>query len=73
MMQEYTKPEYLNGAQLVVELEDAEVVLGPVTDFDNTILVKVDEFQILWLNVLADPNDQAAYVVAHHHGTVANA
>lgn len=67
-MQEFTKPEFLNGAELAVELEEAGVVIDTVSDYNPDCKVRVDEFGVLWLNIIADPNDQAAYVVAHHHG-----
>lgn len=65
-MEQFTKPENLNGGELRDELRAAGVKIG-----DKYDAVMVDDMKVLLLDI--DPADKpkASAVVAAHNGTVA--
>ena len=65
-MEQFTKPENLNGGELRTELRAAGVQIG-----DHFDAVMVDGMKVLLLDIDAADKLKASAVVAAHNGTVA--
>jgi hypothetical protein len=66
-MEQFTKPENLNGGELRDELRAAGVKIG-----DKFDAVMVDDMNILLLDIASADKVKANAVVAAHNGTVAD-
>ena len=64
-MEQFTKPENLNGGELRDELRAAGVKIG-----DRFDAVMVDDMNILLLDIDSADKSKASPVVAAHNGTV---
>jgi hypothetical protein len=61
----FDKPTNLNGAELRQELNDAGIVTS-----NDRFAVRLDDADVLWLDIAEGDAEAAKTVVASHNGTV---
>lgn len=61
----FDKPTNLNGAELRQELNDAGIVIS-----NDQFAVRLDDADVLWLDIPESDAEAAEAIVAAHNGTV---
>ena len=61
----FNKPTNLNGAELRQELTNAGIAIS-----NNQFAVRLDDADILWLDIAESDAEAAEAIVAAHNGTV---
>lgn len=61
----FDKPTNLNGAELRQELNNAGIVIS-----NDQFAVRLDDADVLWLDIAESDAEAAAAIVAAHNGTI---